>query len=284
MPTYTTGTHGGSCDDSGLPRSLREYLATGAEKGNRDNALFAAACQARDAGLSQSEAEQLLVSRAVADGLSEAVARRKIKSAYSKAPREPAGGACSSRATAQNSNAAAAGVSGSHKAPPVGTPLPAPIRDGFKFFLETLFEDGERVAIGQGSRNGDGSLAIDYGDVRLRKMWLKDGPPRNPEGIFSRINPMQYRGAKNEDVTAYRHTLIEFDLDKNGQRVAKEIQYTVLLESGFPISTVVDSGKKSLQALVRVDASDKHEYDERVEAAVVIQRLLLKRPRIRMSR
>jgi hypothetical protein len=40
MPIYTTGTHAEGWDDSGLPKSLREYLALGAEQGNRDNAWF----------------------------------------------------------------------------------------------------------------------------------------------------------------------------------------------------------------------------------------------------
>jgi hypothetical protein len=137
--------------------------------------------------------------------------------------------------------------------------------DGYRIFLETVFKDGERVAIGQGSRNGaDGSLAIDYGDVRLRKVWLASGPPRNLEGVFSRINPMQYRGAKNDEVTAYRVTLVEFDRDKNGNAVPKEIQYAALLGSGFPILVIVDSGNISLQALVWVDAADKQQYEERV--------------------
>ena len=90
-PQYTTGTHSASWDSSGLPKSLREYLAVGAEVGNRDNALFKAACQARDAGLSQNEAKTLLVGRAIADGLSEKVAKSKIRSAYNRAARPAAG-------------------------------------------------------------------------------------------------------------------------------------------------------------------------------------------------
>jgi Primase C terminal 1 (PriCT-1) len=73
MPSYTT-TENKAWDESGLPTATRDYLANGAAVGNRDNALFAAACQFRDSGYSQAEAESRLIVRAVADGLSEAVA------------------------------------------------------------------------------------------------------------------------------------------------------------------------------------------------------------------
>jgi hypothetical protein len=140
-------------------------------------------------------------------------------------------------------------------------PLPPPMTDDFRIFLETVFEDGERVAIGEGRRNDNGEIEPDYGDTRLRKMWMQTGPPRNLLGVFARINPMSYRGAKNNDVTAYRHTLIEFDWDKNRQPVPKEIQYAALVKSGFPISAIMDSGNKSLHGLIRVDAVDKTQYE-----------------------
>ena len=256
MPTYTTGTHSSSWDDSGLPKSLREYLAAGAEQGDRNNALFAAACQFRDCGYAQADAEISLLKRGIADGLPASEILKAIASAYQKAPRAAAG----------TSSKTAAATTGFHKnSPPMTTSLPAPMADGFRIFVETVFEEGERVAIGKGSRKPDGTLSIDYGDARLRRMWLKNGPPQNLEGVFARINPMGYRGAKNEDVTAYRHVLVEFDCDKNGNPVPKELQYAALLNSGFPISTVVDSGNRSLQGSVRIDALDKTQYDERTE-------------------
>ena len=255
MPPYTTGTHAENWDDSVVPKSVREYLATGAEVGNRNPALFRAACQCHHAGMTKADVEERLVARAVADGLSEAEARRAIESAYQQEMREPP----------RNPSSGA-----SPDAEKAAQGLPAPMPDGFHIFMETVFHDGERLAIGKGSRNGDGTLSIDYGDVRLRRMWLASGPPQNPEGVFSRINPMQYRGAKNNQVTAYRNTLVEFDYDKNGQPVSKEIQYAILLKSGFPIRAVVDSGNKSLQALVGVDAADKAQYDDGLSSFMII--------------
>jgi hypothetical protein len=72
-----------------LPKRTEDYLATGATEGSRNTELFQAACQLRDAGHSQSEAEAQLVPRYVADGCSEKEAVATIRSAYSRPPRDP---------------------------------------------------------------------------------------------------------------------------------------------------------------------------------------------------
>jgi len=79
-----------------LPPRTEQYLTSGATNGNRNAELFAAACQMRDAGYSQSDAERELMGRYVADGNGnenpasrEKEARVTIASAYRQAPREP---------------------------------------------------------------------------------------------------------------------------------------------------------------------------------------------------
>ena len=72
-----------------LPKRTEDYLASGATEGSRNTELFAAACQLRDAGHSQSDAEAQLVPRYVADGCSEREALATIRSAYSRPPRDP---------------------------------------------------------------------------------------------------------------------------------------------------------------------------------------------------
>jgi hypothetical protein len=72
-----------------LPRRTEDYLTSGAPEGSRNAQLFAAACQMRDAGYTQSETEGQLVPRYVADGCSEREALATIASVYSRAPREP---------------------------------------------------------------------------------------------------------------------------------------------------------------------------------------------------
>ncbi len=58
-------------------------------EGSRNHELFAAACQLRDAGHSQAEAERQLIPRHVASGSTEREAIATIRSAYSRPPREP---------------------------------------------------------------------------------------------------------------------------------------------------------------------------------------------------
>lgn len=79
-----------------LPQITLDYLASGASNGNRNRALFDAACQFRDAGYSQAEAEIELIPRHVADGhgsenpaAREREARATITSVYSQTPRDP---------------------------------------------------------------------------------------------------------------------------------------------------------------------------------------------------
>lgn len=79
-----------------LPQITLDYLASGAANGNRNRALFDAACQFRDAGYSQGEAETQLIPRHVADGNGsenpagrEREARATITSAYRQSARDP---------------------------------------------------------------------------------------------------------------------------------------------------------------------------------------------------
>jgi len=81
-----------------LPQITLDYLGKGAANGSRNRMLFDAACQFRDAGYSQVEAEAQLIARHVADGdgnenpaAREREARTTITSAYQQSPRDPIG-------------------------------------------------------------------------------------------------------------------------------------------------------------------------------------------------
>lgn len=77
-------------------------------------------------------------------------------------------------------------------------------------------------------------------------------------GILFYINPMKINGRKNEDVTAFRTALIEYD------DISKKEQVERLLDSGLPILSITDSGNKSVHALVRVDADNVSSYTKKV--------------------
>jgi hypothetical protein len=72
-----------------LPKRTVDYLALGATEGSRNTELFQAACQLRDAGYSESDAEAQLVPRYVSDGCSEKEGVATIHSVYSRPPRDP---------------------------------------------------------------------------------------------------------------------------------------------------------------------------------------------------
>jgi len=72
-----------------LPPRTESYLASGAANGNRNTELFAAACQLRDAGYSQSDAERELIPRHLGSGSSEREALATIQSAFSRPARDP---------------------------------------------------------------------------------------------------------------------------------------------------------------------------------------------------
>ncbi len=78
-------------------------------------------------------------------------------------------------------------------------------------------------------------------------------------GAWIRFNPLDGKGVKNENVTAFRYALVESD------SVSIEGQEAVYRELNLPVAALVYSGGKSLHAIVHIDAEDYEEYRERVQ-------------------
>jgi RecA-family ATPase len=152
-------------------------------------------------------------------------------------------------------------------------PVPPPIEGGFTKVLETCFKPEEHVSIAPATEDEDGGIIPKRGvslSVRdwLKKVQEKGGIERcfsTPLGLFIRVNPVNPGGTRNEDVTSFRHVLVEFDRDDKGQTIPKEDQYGAIIASGLPVSAVIDSANKSLHAWVRIDAPDAAEYRRRVD-------------------
>ncbi len=148
--------------------------------------------------------------------------------------------------------------------------LPDPIADGARALLLAAFEEGEGVRIANAKLNEEArEVPANEGPCLRREEWLKklDAVKGNPNGIFSStkrtgiyisINPMKVGGSKDSDVTAFRHVLIESD------EMSVEEQWNLYRASNIPCTAIISSGGKSLHAWVRVDASCRAEYDERV--------------------
>ena len=82
----------------------------------------------------------------------------------------------------------------------------------------------------------------------------------NPEaGAWIRFNPMDGKGCKNENVTEFRYALVESDA------MDLEQQNAIIRELELPVACLVFSGKKSLHAIVKVEAVDYNEYRKRVD-------------------
>lgn len=140
-------------------------------------------------------------------------------------------------------------------------------------YLEALFEPTENVGYVTQSWEKDGrwvpanggcfdrtagqlieALAACGGDVGAV---MGDSPPE--AGAWIRFNPLDGRGCKNDNVTEFRFALVESDDIELGR------QNAIIRQLELPCAALVYSGKKSLHAIVRVDAPDYAEYRRRVD-------------------
>lgn len=81
----------------------------------------------------------------------------------------------------------------------------------------------------------------------------------NPDaGVWVRINPTDGRGVGNGNITSFRYALVESDsMDKVQQlRLIKKIGCTVL---------AIDSGKKSVHAVIDLNAASLRDYAQKIE-------------------
>ena len=78
-------------------------------------------------------------------------------------------------------------------------------------------------------------------------------------GAWIRFNPLDGQGVKNDNVADFRYALVESD------EMALDKQNALLRELELPIACLVHSGKRSLHAIVKVDAGSFEEYRKRVD-------------------
>lgn len=78
-------------------------------------------------------------------------------------------------------------------------------------------------------------------------------------GAYVRFNPLDGKGERNDNVTSWKYCLIESDED------APERQYSLMKAMNLPIKFLVNSGGKSLHAIVKVDAENAQQYRSRVK-------------------
>ena len=245
-----------------MNNSITRYNANGAPQGQRNAALFAAACQARDEGAGMQEAVAMLEGRAMADGLGQQEIQTTIASAFKGAAREPARKSETTRS-----------LNYTRKAAPVQeVVLPQAMTDPTRRMLAAAFEKGENICLVKAVHGADGKSRPDSKQTVLPlEKWLKllddaggewEQVMPAEQGAFACINPLvDSAGGRKANNVKLRHCLIEFD---GGELVD---QWELFCRSHLPITAVIYSGGKSLHAWVRVDAQTQEEYQQRTAAA-----------------
>ena len=237
----------GPVDDSPrLPQFVHNFISGGAPEGSRNETLHKCAQQYFWGGFPQTDAERDLIPAAVRCGLKEGEAAQAVASAYRSNPGDPIRSAAPGPAT---------------------HPRPAPAGDDFLRALAAAFYPNEFVAISDAKFDQTtGKWRPDTARIKTRAEWEAHHARvkvcdyiRGEGGGYIAINPLASAegGRKNTNVAVYRHVLAEFD---GG---SLEDQRSKLEASGFPISVIVTSGKRSVHGWVRVDAKDKAEWEAR---------------------
>ena len=137
-------------------------------------------------------------------------------------------------------------------------------------YLETLFKSGESVSYVHSAlfkEDRQKWVPADGGHVRKRDDLIKDlkkykdldmafGTIRKEAGAWIRINPTT--GPSDKSVTRFAYSLAESD------SLPIEEQQKFFINSKLPIAALVESGGKSVHAIVKIDAEDETEYKQRV--------------------
>lgn len=272
-------------------RAQRYLSAAGpVAEGGRNNALNRAGYALREnfPGLTRWEFESLLAdhARAYSPPLEGKEVEKTIRSAWQGAESKGVVGAKARPLAAPHGGlrhgprpsppAAAARPPAPALEPPpakidtAGAPArPDPMADGARAFLAAMFapEEGVRICPARVDDNGR-EVPSSEGTVLSCREWLtrleryrgnpnlifsSDGP-----GLFVSVNPMRLGGSRDADVTEYRHALLEFD------KISLDEQWAILAGSRVPLSAVTYSGGKSIHGLVKINARDRREFDERV--------------------
>ena len=132
--------------------------------------------------------------------------------------------------------------------------------DEYIGYVTSVYEDTEtgKLSPTRGNYDRTAGQIIDLlercgGDVGSV---LGDADPR--AGAWIRVNPLDGKGVKDENVTDYRYVLVESD------SLPIEQQNALMRDLELPIVTLTHTGGKSLHAIVHIDAKSREEYRSRV--------------------
>ena len=134
-------------------------------------------------------------------------------------------------------------------------------------YAKAVFRPGDIINIvtksavndkGKHQPAGLGNYKITYDELVSNPM-AAIGDYSQEAGVWIRHNPLDGKGVNNANVTEFRHVLIEND------DLPVEKQLAIIEQLMLPCAAVVDSGNKSIHAIVRIDAGTSlDDYKERV--------------------
>ena len=140
-------------------------------------------------------------------------------------------------------------------------------------YIHTLFDPGDYIGFVTGDvyQNEEGRWVPRKGVCSMTAADILELLDKYPDdigaaigdwkeeaGAWIRINPLDGKGVKNQNVTAFRFALVECDSVSVREQLAAYIKYQL------PIAALVHSGGKSLHAVVKIDAASYEEYNSRV--------------------
>ena len=253
--------------------NFQEWLDTPIGEGSRNNKLIAAVLSAKDSGLDQREAENLILSKATqTDGLGQSEVLSAMQSGFSKPISK--GDTNSTQTIGQNYKW-------------TDTDFLLPIKKEkklLKSFIETIFAPDDLIHITD-SFTGKGHYLSFEEAKELSEEYLKKN---RSNGLFTTINPLKEaprkeksgkiiegtseQGRTADHVKAYKYLLIE------GDDQPKSEQLEIVKRSGVPYAAIVDSGNKSLHFWCVINAKNAVEYDAhalKVYAALKSEGLIL---------
>lgn len=153
-----------------------------------------------------------------------------------------------------------------------------PVED-FKRYLRALFQPNEKISwVVESKQDNDGKWkpagkgcywktcgeVLDSLNKHNDDICATIGDYNHEAGAWIRFNPVDGDGVGNNNVTAYRYTLVESDT------IPLDEQYRMYRKLNLPIAAMVTSGSKSIHAIVHIDATNAAEYRERVELLYTI--------------
>lgn len=265
-----------------VPDETTEWITHGSTEGQRNHDLMKHACQMRDAGWPRDYLEDVCTRRALLDGLTDSEIRGTLKSVGTRPPRDPIGVKSRANKSWGMPQSPQTQYEMEEELPKVyaldeADELPKEISEPEIPFLEALYEPSDKIQIVVGKKlEEDGpEVPVGQGTIMTRDDWIEKIKDRGGisnvfasaneggkvhQGIYFAINPLisATGGRKKDNIEKYKYALVEFDT------ISLKQQWQLLKKSKIPCATISYSGNKSLHALIKVNASNQAEYDQRV--------------------